>query len=127
MRFPNRSELEIGDLVEIEIYFHGKSNIEEGKITGFLTNADSHPRGIKVSVDSGSQGRVRKKIEQGVTVEGFYEEIDDDVESDDEKKIKELEHPFLQLRRESSLQRFAGIRKLLRRLPLIAGQWQRSV
>lgn len=43
------------------------------------------------------------------------------------QKIKELEHPFLQLRRESSLQRFAGIRKLLRRLPLIAGQWQRSV
>ena len=43
------------------------------------------------------------------------------------QKIEELEHPFLQLRRESSLQRTVGIRKPLRRQPLIAGRWQRSV
>ena len=86
MRFPNRSELEIGDLVEIEIYFHGKSNIEQGKISGFLTNADSHPRGIKVSVDSGSQGRVRKKIEQVTTVDGVSEEPETiDIEEFDEE------------------------------------------
>ena len=100
MRFPNRSELEIGDLVEIEIYFHGKSNIEQGKITGFLTNADSHPRGIKVKVDSGLEGRVRKKKDAISIAEGLHEEFLDDYENNSKSdRIRELEQQNEELRK----------------------------
>tara|TARA_B110000014_G_scaffold258605_1_gene244981 strand:+ start:165 stop:1028 length:864 start_codon:yes stop_codon:yes gene_type:complete len=79
MRYPKKSELSIGDKVEIAIYAQGKSKISQGIITKFLTNMDSHPRGIKVQLDSGEDGRVQKKIVQEETIVdegGFHEETE---------------------------------------------------
>lgn len=76
LKFPNKSELKIGDIVEIEVYLPGDSKMDEGSIKKILTDMISHPRGIKVELDSGVVGRVRKKLSsiQNMTEEDDYSE-----------------------------------------------------
>lgn len=85
MKFPNKSELKVGDIVEIEVYLPGDSKIDEGPIKKILTDIISHPRGIKVELDSGVVGRVRKKLPSLQDVDkgdnGFSEAI---FQSDDQ-------------------------------------------
>ena len=64
MNYPSKSELKIGDFVQIEIYERGKTKNESGKISEFLTNVEKHPRGIKVRLDNSAEGRVTEKINE---------------------------------------------------------------
>ena len=52
MNYPSKSELKIGDYVQVEIYQRGETKNESGRISEFLTNVERHPRGIKVQLDS---------------------------------------------------------------------------
>ena len=62
MSYPSKSELKIGDLVQVEIYDRGETRNDSGRISEFLTNVDSHPRGIKVRLHNSAEGRVKKKM-----------------------------------------------------------------
>ena len=62
MSYPSKSELKIGDFVQVEIYDRGETRNDSGRISEFLTNVDSHPRGIKVRLHNSVEGRVKKKM-----------------------------------------------------------------
>ena len=62
MSYPSKSELKIGDFVKVEIYDRGETRDDSGRISEFLTNVDSHPRGIKVRLHNSVEGRVKKKM-----------------------------------------------------------------
>ena len=62
LNYPTKSELKIGDFVQIEIYQRGETKNESGRISEFLTKVDSHPRGIKVRLHNSIEGRVTKKM-----------------------------------------------------------------
>ena len=62
MNYPSKSELKIGDYVQVEIYQRGETKNESGRISEFLTNVERHPRGIKVRLHNSLEGRVTKKM-----------------------------------------------------------------
>ena len=47
--YPRRSELAVGDFVEIAMYRQGNRKYED-KIESILTPAETHPHGIMVSL-----------------------------------------------------------------------------
>lgn len=60
MSYPSKSELKLGDFVQVEIYDRGETKKQCGRISEFLTNVDKHSHGIKVELQDGSVGRVKK-------------------------------------------------------------------
>lgn len=57
----NRSNIQIGASVGIVLKQDQKSGkITEGVVKKILTNSSSHPHGIKVQLEDGSVGRVKK-------------------------------------------------------------------
>jgi len=61
----NRSEINIGDLVEIvEKQNQGTGDLTEGLVKRILTKSKNHPHGIKVMLDTGEVGRVKNIIEE---------------------------------------------------------------
>ncbi|MFT4521254.1 MAG: putative repeat protein (TIGR03833 family) [Bacteroidia bacterium] len=62
-----RSNVEIGDLVEVVKKQHQRSGeLTEGLVTRLLTSSSSHPHGIKVMLDSGEVGRVQWVLKEDV-------------------------------------------------------------
>ncbi len=59
-----RSNIEIGDLVEIVQKHHqGSGELTEGFVRRILTNSKTHPHGIKVKLKTGEVGRVKHVLE----------------------------------------------------------------
>ena len=61
----NRSSLKIGQLVEIiQKADQTSGDLTEGYISRFLTKSPTHPHGIKVQLETGEVGRVKKILEE---------------------------------------------------------------
>ena len=65
MSGQNRSNISIGDLVEIvEKQNQRSGELTEGLVKRILTKSKTHPQGIKVMLDTGEVGRVKKVIDE---------------------------------------------------------------
>jgi len=61
----NRSSISIGDLVEVvEKHNQSSGELTQGLVKRILTKSKNHPHGIKVMLDTGEVGRVKKIIEE---------------------------------------------------------------
>jgi len=61
----NRSDIVVGDLVEIvEKQNQSNGTLTEGQVKRILTNSKFHPHGIKVQLDTGEVGRVKRIVEK---------------------------------------------------------------
>ncbi len=61
MEGTKRANIKIGTQVSIVLkQDQGSGNLTEGVIEKILTNSPNHPHGIKVRLDSGEVGRVKK-------------------------------------------------------------------
>jgi uncharacterized repeat protein (TIGR03833 family) len=61
----NRNNIKIGDLVEIVQKHHQRTGeLTEGFVKRILTNSSNHPHGIKVMLETGEVGRVKRVIEE---------------------------------------------------------------
>ncbi len=59
----NRNNINIGDEVEIVQKHHQRTGeLTEGFVKRILTNAPNHPHGIKVMLETGEVGRVKRVI-----------------------------------------------------------------
>ena len=59
----SRKNINIGDLVEIVQKHHQRTGeLTEGFVKRILTSAPSHPHGIKVMLETGEVGRVKRLI-----------------------------------------------------------------
>ena len=59
----NRNNINIGDLVEIVQKHHQRSGeLTEGFVKRILTSSPNHPHGIKVMLETGEVGRVKRVI-----------------------------------------------------------------
>ena len=64
MNPTKRNQIKPGQLVRIVQKQHQESGeLTEGVVQRILTNAATHPRGIKVKLDSGEVGRVQEILE----------------------------------------------------------------
>ena len=62
-----RSNIKIDDLVEIVQKHHQRSGeLTEGLVKRILTKSPNHPHGIKVMLDTGEVGRVKRVIPEDV-------------------------------------------------------------
>jgi len=60
-----RSTISIGDLVEVvEKQNQSSGELTQGLVKRILTKSKNHPHGIKVMLDTGEVGRVKKIIEE---------------------------------------------------------------
>jgi len=59
--YPKRSELAIGDFVEIAMYHQGNKKAK-GEIESILTHAETHPHGIMATLTNKKIGRVQRKL-----------------------------------------------------------------
>jgi len=65
MEGNNRSAISIGDLVEVvEKQNQSSGELTQGLVKRILTKSKNHPHGIKVMLDTGEVGRVKKIIEE---------------------------------------------------------------
>jgi uncharacterized repeat protein (TIGR03833 family) len=63
MNGQKRNNIHIGDEVEIVQKHHQRSGeLTEGIVKRILTKSHSHPHGIKVMLETGEVGRVKKVI-----------------------------------------------------------------
>lgn len=61
MNGSNRKDIKIGNKVAIVQKHHQQTGqLTEGNIKRILTNSNSHPHGIKVLLETGEVGRVKK-------------------------------------------------------------------
>jgi len=61
----NRNNINIGDVVEIVQKHHQRTDeLTEGFVKRILTNSPNHPHGIKVMLETGEVGRVKRVIEE---------------------------------------------------------------
>ncbi len=61
----NRSDIKVGSLVEVVQKPHQRSGeLTEGVVKRILTSAPKHHRGIKVMLEDGIVGRVKKVLEE---------------------------------------------------------------
>ena len=59
-----RKNIQPGKTVEIVQKHHQRSGeLTEGVVKGILTNAPTHPHGIKVQLETGEVGRVKEIME----------------------------------------------------------------
>ena len=59
--YPKRSELAVGDFVEIAMYHQGNRK-DKGEIESILTHAETHPHGIMATLTNKKIGRVQRKL-----------------------------------------------------------------
>jgi len=65
MEGNNRNAISIGDLVEVvEKQNQSSGELTQGLVKRILTKSKNHPHGIKVMLDTGEVGRVKKIIEE---------------------------------------------------------------
>lgn len=65
MEGNNRSSIAIGDLVEVvEKQNQSTGELTQGLVKRILTKSKNHPHGIKVMLDTGEVGRVKKIIDE---------------------------------------------------------------
>lgn len=61
----NRKNINIGDEVEIVQKHHQRTGeLTGGFVKRILTNSPNHPHGIKVMLETGEVGRVKRVIEE---------------------------------------------------------------
>lgn len=61
----NRKNIKLGDWVEVVQKQHqGSGELTEGQVKRILTKSPTHPHGIKVQLDTGEVGRVKKVLEE---------------------------------------------------------------
>ena len=61
----NRKNINIGDEVEIIQKHHQRTGeLTDGFVKRILTNSPNHPHGIKVMLETGEVGRVKRVIEE---------------------------------------------------------------
>lgn len=64
MEGKNRADISLGQKVAIVLKKDQRSgNLTEGIVQDILTNSASHPHGIKVRLEDGQVGRVKKILE----------------------------------------------------------------
>ena len=64
MNGQKRSEIHIGDLVAIVLKADQRTgNLTEGVVSQILTKSQFHPHGIKVRLEDGQVGRVKKVLD----------------------------------------------------------------
>ncbi|MCF8243004.1 MAG: YwbE family protein [Melioribacteraceae bacterium] len=64
MNVPNRSDIKPGMFAAIVLKEDQRSNkLTEGVIKEILTKSPSHPHGIKVRLETGEIGRVKKLLD----------------------------------------------------------------
>ena len=77
MHVPDRNQIKIGGRVWIETKQNqGTGKLTEGTVKEILTHAESHPHGIKVNLEDGQTGRVKKidpVMESSPTARGFVD------------------------------------------------------
>jgi uncharacterized repeat protein (TIGR03833 family) len=60
----NRSDIQIGSKVEVVQKQDQRSgNLTEGTVSKILTNSTNHPHGIKVMLETGVVGRVKRILD----------------------------------------------------------------
>jgi len=65
MEGNNLSAIAIGDLVEVvEKHNQSSGELTQGLVKRILTKSKNHPHGIKVMLDTGEVGRVKKIIKE---------------------------------------------------------------
>ena len=82
--YPRRSELAVGDFVEIAIYRQGNKK-DKGEIESILTRAETHPHGIMAALTDKKIGRVQRKLPPPAKIP-----IDLDIAKELHKKIEKL-------------------------------------
>ena len=82
--YPRRSELAIGDFVEIAMYRQGNKK-DKGEIESILTHAETHPHGIMAALTDKKIGRVQRKLPTPAKIP-----IDLDIAKELHKKIEKL-------------------------------------
>ncbi|GGZ15497.1 hypothetical protein GCM10007049_04530 [Echinicola pacifica] len=61
----NRKNIKLGDWVEVVQKQHqGSGELTEGQVKRILTKSPTHPHGIKVQLNTGEVGRVKKVLEE---------------------------------------------------------------
>lgn len=76
MSLPTNDDIEIGDKVMIERKKEqGTGNLTEGIVKQKLTRGHSHPYGIKVELENGERGRVKKNLSRNVTANDHINKI----------------------------------------------------
>jgi uncharacterized repeat protein (TIGR03833 family) len=65
MNGTRRSDISVGALVEIVLKKDQRTGaLTEGVVKDILTKSPSHPHGIKVRLEDGQVGRVKKVLEE---------------------------------------------------------------
>jgi len=82
--YPGRSELAVGDFVEIAIYHKGNKK-DKGDIESVLTHTETHTHGIMVSLTNKKIGRVQRKLPRPAKIP-----IDLDIAKELHDKIEKL-------------------------------------
>ena len=82
--YPKRSELTVGDFVEIAMYRQGNRK-DKGEIESILTRAETHPHGIMAALTDKKIGRVQRKLPPPAKIP-----IDLDIAKELHKKIEKL-------------------------------------
>lgn len=76
-RFPGRSDLKVGVWVEIETKEHqGMGRLIAGRVRNILTTSENHPHGIKVRLNDGQVGRVKKITDSLEAPTGSFADLD---------------------------------------------------
>ena len=60
-KLPNKDQIDIGSKVAIETKIdQGTDKLTRGIVSKILTSSNSHPHGIKVRLEDGQVGRVKR-------------------------------------------------------------------
>lgn len=69
MEGTNRAQITIGAHVAIVLKEDQRTgNLTEGYVKDILTNSSNHPHGIKVRLETGEVGRVKKFLDQQISI-----------------------------------------------------------
>ena len=74
---PNRAQIKKGMKVSVELKKHqGTGKLTEGIVKKFLTSGNFHPYGIKVELENGKTGRVKKLFTETSTLNSSITSFD---------------------------------------------------
>lgn len=74
---PTRNQIHVGDAVYVETKQNqGTDNLTSGIVAEILTSTESHPHGIKIRLEDGQIGRVKKTKNSIVTNTDIFEDLE---------------------------------------------------
>ena len=115
--YPNRSELQPGDFVEIAMYHQGNRKVK-GEIESILTRAETHPHGIMVALTDKKIGRAQKKLPTPAKIpidldiaKELHDKIEKLTEDIEDILAKEAREKRLEAAKKSHTKRLEGWKK----------------